>query len=102
MTQQAIETNKGDCLNMTVTWRDSEGVPTDLTDKTVEILDAQPPTLADADIVIEDAAAGRIKIVADTAIADTLNLGMRNWFRLALKSPDGCSDVTPRIWIDVQ
>lgn len=97
----AIITNKGDCLSLTATWRDKFGNVFDLTNYTVVVTDALPASLTNAVVTVDDPTTGVFKVFADSSITDDFALGRRNYMRLGVVSADGCRDVTPRIWIEV-
>lgn len=96
-----IEATQGACIDFQATWTDENGDVIDLTGRTLSVPDAYPAALSGAAHTILDAANGISQVAINTAIANALYDGRRNWIRLAI-SDGACLKVTPKLWINVQ
>ena len=96
----AVETTDASCLDFDLRYKDESGAPEDVTDFTFAIFESQPASLKDAYVLTKtDPANGVVHIYLAADDAAKLGGGRTNWIRVARTSPDGCREVTPKIWI---
>lgn len=97
----AIHANRYESINIQFDWTDESG-PLDLGGREFLVLDASPRHLREAIHQGLDPENGSSELYISTALADKMNLGKANWFRLGVRNPGGELMTLPPVWIHIE
>lgn len=100
---ETIETTYGSCIDLEVTYLDSDGQPIDISADEFDIRLAKPSSLTeDFEITPIIGQPGKVSLHLSSEGAKKLGFGNVNEFRIVRIGPDGCEDWTGEIGINVQ
>lgn len=94
--------NYGETIDLTLTYRNEDGSPIDLSSATPSIFSSSPQSIKDRAVIsITDAEGGLVRLFLSREYALNLRRGANNRFRVQMIFGSESDDVTPDIYLQV-